>query len=365
MDASAEDRRDALVDLVTLVPVFLAPLALWLALRVRRSVVDAPSEARVRRALLARRLVLLALVDAVIAVVVGAAKLLAPPHPPEPWMRPQALEPTSPFEPFLHVDCADVWREQALAAWWPVALGCIVIAAGWWRARVKEPGHRGRWGLVVVPLALAPLVGIGASQAACVACGGWSTGAALLGVLAQGVAMLAGGLVAMAFARDELQLVLGPRLPLARTTGLAALYLLSGLARVALLVFALWSLSPELHVVRDSGVEAILAGEHGASGRALVLVAAVAIAPPAEELLFRGLLLPGLAHGLSPRLALLVSAAVFGLFHVPSHGIAAILPGILGVAFGWARLRSGGLAAPIALHVANNLVVTLLTWASL
>jgi len=185
-----------------------------------------------------------------------------------------------------------------------------------------------------------------------------------LGVLAQGAVMLLGGGVAMLLARDELSLVLGPRLEAARTTGLAAVYLLAGLARVAVLVFALNSLTPELHVVHDSGLEVVVGGEYGLFGRGLVLLAAVVVAPPAEEVLFRGLLLPGLAHSMSPLRALVVSATVFGIFHVPSHGAAAILPGVLGLAFGWARLRSGGLAAPIALHVANNLLVTSLAWAA-
>jgi membrane protease YdiL (CAAX protease family) len=247
---------------------------------------------------------------------------------------------------------------------WPVAVGCALIAALWFRARLRDREHGGRWGLVLLPMALAPLAGMGSAHAACVASGGWSVGVGLLGVIAQGLAMLLLGGVAMRFARRELRIVVGPRLPAARTTGIGALFMLSGLARVALLVVSLWSLTPELHPLHEGGLEVMLAGEHGLYGRLLVLLAAVAIAPPAEEVLFRGLLLPGLAQSMKPRAALFVSSAVFGLFHVPSHGTAAVLPGILGLAFGWARLRSGSLKAPIALHVANNLLVTLLTWAT-
>ena len=36
------------------------------------------------------------------------------------------------------------------------------------------------------------------------------------------------------------------------------------------------------------------------------------------------------------------------------------MPGLLGLVFGWARLRTGGLTAPIVLHAANNLFVSLL-----
>jgi membrane protease YdiL (CAAX protease family) len=97
-------------------------------------------------------------------------------------------------------------------------------------------------------------------------------------------------------------------------------------------------------------------------GRALMISAAVVVAPVAEEVVFRGILLPGLARHMRTQSALIVSAALFGLFHVPSHGIGAIMPGLLGLVFGWARLRTGSLAAPILLHAANNLLVTLLAW---
>ncbi|MBM4375090.1 MAG: CPBP family intramembrane metalloprotease [Deltaproteobacteria bacterium] len=360
MDNGAEEREGSLAELVTLVPLVLAPLAVWRALARRgRSGERAPS-AR----LWSRRLAVLAGIDALLVVVVVLAKVFGRAGVREAAPAPLPIEPTSPFEPLFYVECADMWREQLVTSLAPVFVGCTIVAGLWWRARVRDPGHRARWGLVLVPLGLAPVVGIGAAQAACVAFGGWSTGVGLLGVLAQGAVMLLGGGVAMRLARDELRLVLGPRLEAARTTGLAAVYMLSGLARVAVLVFALSSLTPELHVVHDSGLEAVVGGEHGLLGRGLVLLAAVVVAPPAEEVLFRGLLLPGLAHSMSPLRALVVSAMVFGLFHVPSHGPAAILPGILGLAFGWARLRSGGLMAPIALHVANNLLVTLLAWAA-
>ncbi|MBM4357890.1 MAG: CPBP family intramembrane metalloprotease [Deltaproteobacteria bacterium] len=361
MNARHAEGRSTLIELSLLVPVFFAPVTWWLAFRALRARQEAGVESASGRVTAARRLVALASVDTAIGFVVLLAKGTSSPRFDA---EVPLLEPHSPFEPIFTVDCRELWHDQLVFMLWPVALGCLFVAALWARARWRDREHAGRWGLVVVPMAVAPLVGMGTAQLACERSGGWSIGVGLLGVIAQGIAMLALGGLAMRLARDELRVVVGPRLPTARTTGLGALFMLSGLARIALLVVSLWSLVPELHQAHDGGLDVMLAGEQGPHGRALVLFAAVLIAPAAEEVLFRGLLLPGLAHSMRPRAALLLSSAVFGLFHVPSHGTAAVLPGVLGMAFGWARLRSGGLKAPIALHIANNLLVTLLTWAT-
>ncbi len=362
MTTHAPTERGSLAELSALVPVFFAPVTWWLAFRALRASRAAHPEAATAGTMLARRLFALAAVDTIIAAVVVFAKCRAPVGSAAgPACE---LEPTSPFEPVLGFECGDMWRDQVLTMLWPVAVGCALIAALWIRAKHREPARTARWGLVLAPLVVAPLVGIASSHLACRVLGGWSVGVGLLGVVAQGAVMLGLGGLAMHLARAELRIVVGSHRPSLSMTSLSAVFLLSGLARVALFLFSLWSLAPELHGARDVGIEAIVAGEHGLSGRALVFFAAVVVAPAAEEVLFRGVLLPGLAQSMSAGRALFVSALVFGLFHVPSHGPAAVLPAILGVAFGWARLRSGGLRAPIALHVANNLLVTLLTWAS-
>jgi len=84
---------------------------------------------------------------------------------------------------------------------------------------------------------------------------------------------------------------------------------------------------------------------------ALLLVAAV-IVPIVEELLFRGVLLNGLARHMSFWIAAIVQACVFALVHEELTSMPLIM--VMGVMAAWVFRRSGGLAAPIALHMFNN-----------
>lgn len=89
-----------------------------------------------------------------------------------------------------------------------------------------------------------------------------------------------------------------------------------------------------------------------------VPIAVVAIPAVSEELLFRGLLLPGLARRYGPRLALFTSAGLFGLIHVVP--VAIVYATVAGVALGWLRQRSGSVLPCIAMHGAFNAVPILL-----
>jgi membrane protease YdiL (CAAX protease family) len=86
----------------------------------------------------------------------------------------------------------------------------------------------------------------------------------------------------------------------------------------------------------------------------LTYVAAAVLAPIAEESLFRGVLAPHLGRLTDGFVAVLVTAAIFGVLHVGGHGPLFVGPMFLGAILGWARLRSGGLAAPITLHMMLN-----------
>jgi uncharacterized protein len=97
-----------------------------------------------------------------------------------------------------------------------------------------------------------------------------------------------------------------------------------------------------------------------------------------EEVAFRGVLLAALARVLRLRTAVVVSAAVFGIWHVRPNvsGIEAndladgpwlvglvVVAGCLataaaGLLFTWLRLRSGSLLAPALLHLATNAMGT-------
>ncbi len=259
--------------------------------------------------------------------------------------------------------CQSPWTLEALRSLLPTGLGVAVVALLWLVVRLRRPARPHRWGLCVVPLVVAPTVALIVSADLCVWLGGWTVGGTLLAMLVQSVTLLAGGMVVLRRARAELDVVVGPRLSVLRAVELALLYVASVVARLMLLALVVVVLVPNLPMGQDSGVAFLFEAAHGPAGRLLLISAAAVAAPLAEEVIFRGILLPGLTAHMRPGTALVVSSAIFALFHVPTHGLAAVGPGLLGLVFGWARLRTGGLTAPVLLHGANNLFVVLLTWA--
>jgi membrane protease YdiL (CAAX protease family) len=97
------------------------------------------------------------------------------------------------------------------------------------------------------------------------------------------------------------------------------------------------------------------------SGRgSLFLVAffAVVLGPLFEELLFRGFLLPLLQRVLGPWLAIVLAAVGFSLLHGAQYKWSwqdLLLIALAGVAFGYARYKTGSTAAAALLHGGYNL----------
>lgn len=82
------------------------------------------------------------------------------------------------------------------------------------------------------------------------------------------------------------------------------------------------------------------------------------LGPLAEELAFRGFLLPLISRSLGPAAGITLAAAPFALLHGPQYGWSwrhMMLIGLAGVAFGWARFRTGSTAAAAAMHASYNL----------
>jgi len=258
--------------------------------------------------------------------------------------------------------CASPWTIETLRTLAPTALGVLVVALAWLVVRLRRPGQPRRWGLCVVPLLVAPPVALITSADLCVWLDGWSVGGTLIAMLVQSLTLLALGAAIIWRARAELDVVVAPRLSVPRAVQLALLYVLAVVARVLWLAVVMVVLVPDLPMGQDSGVALLFEAARGPAARVLLVAAAAVAAPVAEEVIFRGILLPGLAGHMRAGKALLLSSAIFALFHVPTHGVAAVGPGMLGLVFGWARLRTGGLTAPIVLHGINNLAVVLLTW---
>jgi hypothetical protein len=93
------------------------------------------------------------------------------------------------------------------------------------------------------------------------------------------------------------------------------------------------------------------------------MAVSVLVAPFVEEIIFRGILYQAFDRALRPAATVLVTAAVFGLAHV--HVVQSPVTFFLGLACGYARWKTGSLAAPIAIHLGNNLAVHLLSLAGI
>ncbi len=99
----------------------------------------------------------------------------------------------------------------------------------------------------------------------------------------------------------------------------------------------------------------------GGGAAALAALPMVASSVLAEELLFRGVGLRYLRAVLDDRAAILISAVLFGAYHVvgsQNWGMGVVfqflMPCLGGLLFAWAAVRSGGLALPIGLHLGGN-----------
>jgi len=92
----------------------------------------------------------------------------------------------------------------------------------------------------------------------------------------------------------------------------------------------------------------------------LLWFAIVVVAPLAEEVFFRGFFFRGIeCSRAGPVGAIVLTSFAWAALHTQYdlYGVAVILVG--GLLLGYARLRSGTLYVPLALHMAQNLVATL------
>jgi membrane protease YdiL (CAAX protease family) len=147
-----------------------------------------------------------------------------------------------------------------------------------------------------------------------------------------------------------------------RTALFAASYLTIGLSSIAVpLERERPHLAPGLALLWGFGAVAVAANASGspvplpwsAAALPLSLLAAVA-----EEALFRRLAFARL-EPFGPAVAIVGSAMLFGLVHVPAYGLSALPVDVgAGLLFGWQRWASGTWTVPAATHaVANALVV--------
>ena len=96
--------------------------------------------------------------------------------------------------------------------------------------------------------------------------------------------------------------------------------------------------------------------------RVMLALLVVCVAPVVEELVFRGVLLSGLARRMHVGWAIVASAVIFGCVHLPDfkfawYPVPALV--LVGLAAGWLRVRSRSLWPSITLHATNNFVAVL------
>lgn len=87
------------------------------------------------------------------------------------------------------------------------------------------------------------------------------------------------------------------------------------------------------------------------------LLSALVVAPFCEELIMRGLVLQGLLQRYKPVPAVLLSAAIFGIYHGSVHqGISAFLGGCV---LGWVFFQTRSLWVTILMHFSHNAIVAM------
>jgi len=191
-------------------------------------------------------------------------------------------------------------------------------------------------------------------QGACLLLGGPSLGGVELGLLGTTAGLGGVALLGRAAVRP-------PQGQRTRDVGSTVLlgfwYALPGALRLVIVLATLRAFLPWNSHAGGSPIVGVAQAVSATEGPGFLLLAlfAVVIAPVAEELTFRGLLLPSLTGWLGTTGAIWISATIFGGLHW-YYGIMIPVTIFQGLVLGWARVVSGGLRAPILLHAGFNLV---------
>ncbi len=114
------------------------------------------------------------------------------------------------------------------------------------------------------------------------------------------------------------------------------------------------AIKPNQH---DQLVSTMAAGAVSMGGASLALILVAVLAPIYEELIFRGLILGGLARHLSFGWSNAWQALIFATIHFDLRNFVFYLA--FGLVAGWLVRRTRGLAASMLLHVINNGIATL------
>jgi membrane protease YdiL (CAAX protease family) len=87
-----------------------------------------------------------------------------------------------------------------------------------------------------------------------------------------------------------------------------------------------------------------------------VFITVLLVAPIVEEMLFRGIILEGLARHYKLTTAVLTSSILFALVHLPAGVIVAVNIFLLALFLAWVRLKSGSLMLCVICHATFNAI---------
>lgn len=245
--------------------------------------------------------------------------------------------------------------EWSVSLGWKEAVGygvtLVVMTAAWLVGR-RRPGPR-VWRGFLLADALFLAAGVGAGYAVHRIQGGMSTGGTLLTLLAGHAGLGLGGLLASLWLRSDRPAEPPPARSWLRALGLAAYYTITAYPRAGFVLVAVDTLFLGGAGKPPDALEGFASTLHGPAGVVLFVIVVAVLGPVAEEIVFRGLLLPRLAARIGRGGALAATSLIFGAMHA-NYGLYAPLTVVLGWTLGWSRLASGDLRAPIALHMLLN-----------
>ncbi len=252
-------------------------------------------------------------------------------------------------------------RQGASTAGWKAWIGFwiegAVILALWLLAR-RRPGPR-VWRGFILAAGLFMAGTIGAVKLVEALQGGVSHGGLLIAMILGHSCLGIGGLLGAWWLRADRPAEPPAAMGRGRALLLGVFYVLTCYPRAGVLMLGFDAAFLGGVGKPSDGLSMLAETLHGPMGVALFVLAVAVVGPIAEEVVFRGLLLPRVAARLGRAGALAGTSVLFGAVH-SNYGLYAVLTGVLGWILGWTRLASGGLAAPVLLHMLINGAVTLI-----